>query len=452
MEFVARLVGLAWTLMLVTVGLMVWLFFAQWARRQPWVVLLPLGAIIVLTPKTGAEPIASPAGLAVLPIDAVIAVCSLAALLGWGTLVRRLMGRRLMASVFCALLLIQVTVGLSEFKSAAMVEARHTIALVAIAAYVLSLEESPELRIRRWLYGTATGLCVLAAFRAVTEGLGHADLLSEDYITTRVIVAGQAIVVAAAALAAWHDWVRDRGTRHFLTFVVFALVVALAQHRSVWVATLAGFVLVLPRIPISKLALRVAIFLWALALVSPVLVLTPIGTEIADVVTGATKSASLDSGTGGDRTESALALIDEAMTDGPIRALFGEPYGSGYERVVYGRLETYHPHNAYVEMLMRVGLLGLAATAVLIFSGWRRAMTKRGVDQTCAGWIPLVAVFSFAYAFPVELAPLIGLALANRLDDRASGITPGGAVGPDRLAESGVVEHRPSPGGGRARA
>jgi O-antigen ligase len=52
-------------------------------------------------------------------------------------------------------------------------------------------------------------------------------------------------------------------------------------------------------------------------------------------------------------------LTDFARSAGPENWLLGKPYGSGYERIVLGRLQEFSPHNYYVQLLLRLGSVGL---------------------------------------------------------------------------------------------
>lgn len=399
------------------VGLVALLVLALAARRWPAVVLAPLGITVALTPKTGPEPLASVAGMSVLPTDAVLAVAATATLLGAGRVGRRLSGQRLAAGAVTVLVVVQLVLGLGLFGTAAVLDARVYLLLIALTGYLLSLEEIPRLAVRRWLYITCSALVLVAVFRGMTEGWGTADelVLTNDgaLITTRVIVASQAALITAGMVTAWHDWAAGRGLHYGLLGFGFAMTVALAQHRSVWVAGLVGLLVVMVRVPKRSLVKHAGVVLWLLMLTSPALVNSPISADFTGLVRASAESSSLTSGTGGDRVEGARQLIHEGSHSGPARLLLGEPFGGGYDRTVMGRLVDYHPHNAYVQTFIRLGLVGvIAATWLLLAVGWT-AVRGRTVDPATAGWVAVFAVFSLAYAFPFELAPLLALALTS---------------------------------------
>lgn len=398
---------------------------AVWARRSAAVVLAPLAAVVVVTPKTGPEPLLSPGGIAVLPSDVVLCVAGAAALLGIRRIGPSLRGRRFFAALVSALVLTQTAAGVWVYGSTALLDARPYLTLGAVTAYLLSFESFPMLIVRRWLYATCLALVPLAAARGLASGFGTADLLtiSEDgvYVTTRVLVASQAAVIAAGVVAAMFDWITGHGHRYGALAAVFATTVAVAQHRSVWIMTLVGLLLLVSQVPFTVLAKRMAVLAWLLMLASPLIAFSPAASTLSDLVAQSSESASLVSGTGGDRTESARVLVHEGTHSGPVRLVFGEPFGAGYDRVVMGRLEEYQPHNAYVQTFVRGGLVGLAGVIGLLWSSaWASARARTG-DPASLLWVTMFAVYALAYAFPLELAPLLAAALTNGSSESLAG-------------------------------
>ncbi len=404
-------------LLLAAVGPLVALaLLAIWARSQPWVVLLPLSAVIVLTPKTGATPLATLAGRAVLPVDVVLALAAVAAALGIGHLSNNLRGSRLAAVVLVLASAVSFGAGFGTFGTRAVLELRPLLALLTLTAYVLSLDAvNAVAAVRRWLYFTAGALVVLAAGRVITQGLGNANdlvLVDGQMVTTRPLVSSQAALVGAAALIAGYDWATGRGSRFGAAAACFAAVVVLTQHRSVWVATLAGGLLLLPRLAAARVVKATLVVLWASALLAPLLLLPAWGDTLTATLARSAATASLSSGTGGDRTASAALLVRRSLDAGLSDVLLGRPYGSGWERSVLGRVETYQPHNAYVQTFGRSGLVGLIAVLVVVGSALARRRRPPSA-QVAVGWVALFAVYSTAYAFPFELAPLVAIAVMN---------------------------------------
>jgi hypothetical protein len=385
------------------------LLLAFWARRQPWVILGPLAAVIVFTPKSGPRPIITVSGISILPLDIILAVAVVSAVLEGTRARERARGYGVAASLLSALVAIQLVIGFSRYGTGALVEGRNYLALGIVIVYLLTLDEAvirPSL-IRHWLYVTASSLAALAILHMATQGFGSADTqvlaATGQEVTTRPLVAAQACVIAAAAIMAFHNWDQGYGTRYVYASTFFLLMVVLLQHRSVWVATAVGFASLVRQIRVSRVVLAALITTWLVAVIVMSAATTSLTAPLRRSLTSSFHSASLSSGTGGDRTGSAGVLLRQTFSSGPVHILLGTPFGSGFQRVVNGRLETYQPHDAYVQGIVRLGVIGLACAVIFLFLTLRRAS---GGDRAV---VVLFVAFSLAYAFPFEMAPLLAL-------------------------------------------
>jgi hypothetical protein len=86
------------------------------------------------------------------------------------------------------------------------------------------------------------------------------------------------------------------------------------------------------------------------------------------LTTDLAESASNDS-TWQWRVTGWVQLIDRLHGVGDW--LLGLPFGSGYDRLMGGVVTDVHPHNFYVLMLLRVGLLGLVLLLVIVLASLR---------------------------------------------------------------------------------
>ena len=82
------------------------------------------------------------------------------------------------------------------------------------------------------------------------------------------------------------------------------------------------------------------------------------------------------------RLEGWSELVD-AWSHNPTDWAIGQPVGSSFARVVEGSETTSHPHNFYIEMLLRTGVVGLLAlialTAGLLRALWRMPSRDAGL-------------------------------------------------------------------------
>lgn len=252
-------------------------------------------------------------------------------------------------------------------------------------------------------------LIVIAAYHIATRGVGSADVQIQQgdlLVTDRPLVAGQALVLAAAAL---YQTFRRRG----VSAVVFFVVVLVCQHRSVWAATAVAVVLAF-MVSRSKIRSRIV----------PLIVGLPLIFFVADalgVLGGlpAKLAYSLSStGTINDRQDAWRTLVDQQNAMGSYSMLFGQPYGTGWERLnSAGDIVTYAPHNWYVQLYLRLGLIALAAVITIFVISLYSSTRSR--DALGVAWLALIIVYAVPYHLSWYLAPVFAVALVPRRGDLA---------------------------------
>jgi hypothetical protein len=254
------------------------------------------------------------------------------------------------------------------------------------------------------------GLVVVAVYHGVKFGVGGASswvyLADGTRKAARFLVADQALVLLCCAGVAA---LRPSGSEKVSNWsvasaLVFMGIVVLAQHRSVWAAAGAGIVAVLIWSGQKQVRNRVFVTL----LVGGWLVLT--GWSSGNLSIGSEFSGSMSDGqTYAWRTAGWRALLSQSTANGPISIAIGEPFGSGYFRVdSNGTWTTVSPHNWYVEMFLRLGIIGLTALAAMLILAVAKSRATRPV------WMfVLVAIAAFAWAYSVGwwVAPWLGAAL-----------------------------------------
>jgi hypothetical protein len=333
---------------------------------------------VALVLAAGALRVALPGlpGLSLGPFS-VYAEDGVLALLLAAVVARGLRGARL-AGPSAALVGIAALAGLSAVRglllhdlSEVLNEARQTLYFLAAALYVASWRATPDLRDRvaRYWYALAAFLVGLAALRWL-------------------------IVLGGLPLR----WKRFA--------VVLGMAVLVLQHRSVWAALLAGAALVaVQQRQVRRLAVPLGLAASAALAVS--LLFAPEPPPRAALEEGAASTDTFEW-----RVEGWRVLLRDSGPQGPVEALAGRPYGTGWERRLasVGYTTDVAPHNFYVELGLRTGLLGLG---LLLFAYLRAlGILTRAADHTLVAVLAIQLLYFVPYAPGIEQGALLGLALA----------------------------------------
>lgn len=202
------------------------------------------------------------------------------------------------------------------------------------------------------------------------------------------------------------------GPRRARTVGALALVVfvVLLQHRTVWVAAAVMVVVwwaLRPTRPGQRLvaAATAGTALCATALAYLAGAFGSVGGTLAE-------SARETQGTHSTivwRLEGWQQLLDTPRTVG--QWLAGAPFGSGYDRYIEGGLVSVSPHNYYVHVGLRLGLVGLVVLLALYGSLWRQlARDRRRALALCLAVAAQLVFFLTYPAFP-EQGVILGLCL-----------------------------------------
>lgn len=291
------------------------------------------------------------------------------------------------------------------------VEFRRYLGFLAIGAYLVTFRPGRErLRAILWIWvAAAYVLCALALYR-----WGMA-LMAGDVGRLRVLGARETLMIAQAMLMCFHlVLVRDSGRFLRWSAAVFLPFVILLQHRTIWVLLLVAVVVMAARE--GRLRARLAAALAFGGVAGTVGALLLYGDRSSEVLA---ESAS-QGGTFVWRLLGWRALLQEHVVD-PVATLIGEPFGAGFLRFLpeLGYTVDVTPHNFYVTVLLRGGLIALLCFAALYVRMLRD--TGRGArlqQETFLGYrsayvlILTQLVFFLSYDPHHEQGIVLGIALA----------------------------------------
>jgi hypothetical protein len=191
--------------------------------------------------------------------------------------------------------------------------------------------------------------------------------------------------------------------------VILAFVVLL-QQRSVWVAGGAMAVTWWALRPVragQRLTSAVAGAI-ALSMVALAFVLGAFG-RIGSALSDSAAETQGDRSTFAWRVLGWQDLLDEPRS--LVHWLIGVPFGSGYDRYIRGGLVAVSPHNYYLHVVLRLGLIGLVFLVVLYVLIWRLFMRSGSADLALRLMIVGQLVFFMSFAAFMEQGVLLGLCL-----------------------------------------
>jgi hypothetical protein len=273
-------------------------------------------------------------------------------------------------------------------------------------------------------------LALVAMYHGLKYGFGGASskiFIGDGIVRNgRVHNAAQSIVLLLCAATVFLGPVgsaRSRRRSDVFSALVFAGVVVIAQHRSVWAAGALGMAAVLIWSARSKA--RKQVFA-QLLLAAGVIVVAGYsgmlgGSQISE-------SAS-NTQTYQWRSSGWRILVPQAIARGPATVMLGDPSASTYSRRLAGGVDTsVSAHNWYLDVFLYLGFLGL----ILLFAMLVSAVVKS--RETSAAWtfvLAAVATYGWAYSPEWFLAPWLGVAIVASLG--------AGRIAEDSFPTSGLV-------------
>lgn len=418
-----------------------------YSTRSPWVVM-GLLAMAMVADAAAFRPVGIKLGLMVYPGDAFAGITAIA-------LAARVLFMdkfRLVPTtwwVFGAAQFILFAWGLAAHGTGAGVDFRPHFSAWVGAAYLATFAQDDAF-IRKLfvlVQVIAWGVMAVAVYRWVYSAID--PMFARDLarlITTgvefRVIWVAPTFMISVALLTAVFYATSDDSAGHWLLALVFAAFVLVLQHRTVWATTLAGGGVLALLLTRAKTGMGLKLAAAGMGVLVLVAVLASGASGVSSSIQAQAERAVGTGGTFyGGRVMGWIPLIQEwAGSGSPVTYLLGKPFGSGYERYTSDFAQqavTYQPHNYYVQLLYRGGLIGLVAFVMTL---WKAAKALRAQLDGHKPYAPLLAgllaalVFYYIpYGVSYDHAIFLGLMLgvisrANALQSTPVGPVAGGKV------------------------
>ncbi|MDV6241228.1 O-antigen ligase family protein [Rhodococcus opacus] len=350
-------------------------------------------------------------GLNLYPADALAIVLLLAAACYGTPRENRAPKAKIALAAIFALALLSVVLGIMEHGvSAPLNEARLFLWLSCACWWSVSLDWGDR-RVReaaqRAVLFIGWTLVAAAVLHGALYGIGSASdsrVLPDGTVTTsRILVSGQSMVLLLSAYASVCVLWRTRSTIYGISATVFLAVSFISQNRSVW---LAGGISILILILAVRMPYRLRMLGYAqIAGIAVILISLP---GFLRPYYGKIFESLDDSRTYASRETGWTQLIDQQVAMGPLATLLGQPFGSGFRRMdTNGIYVDFTPHNWYVLLFLRIGILGLLGMAVcLSVTVWRLINARNSAFQLCM----LAGLMSYAWTYSIDwyLAPFVG--------------------------------------------
>ena len=331
-------------------------------------------------------------------------------------------------------LLVSLVRGIAAFgMQVSIADFRQYLFFAGVALYFASFPLSLGLndRIGRiWLAMTVPMMvlvCVrwLAVFGGIDLGV-PAEKFGAD-AAIRVIDGPYNFFLAHAFVLTIPAWLRGAQERWIRWISVLLLVVVLLlNRRTVWVAILVGGAVLLLRD--RRLGNRAVVLVTVGA----------VATALAFVWLGGLQQGNepvVKSGFGNFswRVEGWSELLD-VWSRNPTNWAVGEPFGGGFARQIDGALVVSHPHNFYIETMIRTGVAGvlalIALTAGLLRALWRTPSRDTGLlgPGVFPALLAMQLVWSLTWVPGSEQGIVTGLAIAVAAAGRSRRGPPAGAT------------------------
>ncbi len=296
--------------------------------------------------------------------------------------------------VFTLVFFVSLGLGLGAYGTAAGVQARPYFYFLVAASYAITFDiDAKRLRLLlNVLVVIAVLLMGITAYRwtvyylPITELLPPTGAYNNDG-SIRVIRSYEALVLAQVLCLVMFLSRAARGLALARALGPLLLgVVIVLQHRSAWIAAIAGAMaaILIARSQKGRSIGRIALVVGIVVVTALPLALSDRFSTVNQQV-GASAASAIDGrGTASERAESWSEIIGQWATGGPRSIVIGQSYGTDPARYVHDqtfggvRKITYTAHNFYVQTLFNTGLVGLLS--FLFAAGY----VLRGLYRICA--------------------------------------------------------------------
>lgn len=278
--------------------------------------------------------------------------------------------------LFFAIFCVNLIIGLAIHGSSAGVQARPSFYYIAAGLYAMSFpmdERRLRLVFNAFSFIAFIFAC-LSAYRWVVYYLPITSLLPQGGVYNidgpiRVIYSSSSLVIAQVLVVGMFFAAVARGftIAKYLAPVLFGVTLAL-QHRSVWLAALAGVLVffILMRSKSGSMASQLLLLAGIVVVTATPMLLSDKMSGVAQQVSMSANRALQGESTTGARWNNWKATLEQWSHGGVKTVLIGNNYGGDTTRIVEngnsGSVKiTYAAHNLYVETLTNFGVFGLLA-------------------------------------------------------------------------------------------
>jgi hypothetical protein len=201
-------------------------------------------------------------------------------------------------------------------------------------------------------------------------------------------------------------------------FYVLGPIILLLQHRTVWAVMIVGILwLGLHDGRFRKKAIGAIIGMAIVGIVAGAFMFG----HRSEIIAESLQNSSTNDDTLMWRVEGWYELIFNNPTRNTFDDIIGQPYGTGYERIISGGKIDYSPHNYYVETFLRLGIIGLLLLLRLYALGIQRLKSlpmqvNRYAYPDARFWalaLVLQFVYFCTYGAPYVQSIFIGVAIAG---------------------------------------
>lgn len=360
------------------------------------------------------------AGIGVSAVDALCAtlvLCCIAVAVSKGS-IKRFSTETVLSVILAMFFAISVYRGLQD-KAPGKVAAEARVWFQLLSLTILIITFRRELLIRdnarlfkRIAAGIGIGIVAFGMYHWARYGLGSPDLLiqvsSNQIRSSRILNSGQSVFLCCAFFVVLHDWTISHSRLSLVLAIVFGAFVLLAQNRSVWIALVAGivgFVLICVGPARMNAIAMVAGTVTAFVAVDFFLLNDQLLNQLVDEINNRS--------TYNDRTSGWSYLVEESIKAGSWTVLTGEGTGSGWLRPGPVGAVDYQPHNWYVLVYLRTGLLGIAVLGLTLIALLAKFLIYRMPTQLAV--LLALGVYGWAYGFSWYLGVFTGYLLASAL-------------------------------------
>jgi O-Antigen ligase len=322
--------------------------------------------------------------------------------------------------LFMVLLVLSLLRGVIAFGVQTSVNAFRLIEFwIAAALYFATLRPSPLVynRIAKvWVWMTVPLMAIvlarwMAVFTGVDVGVPREQFGADAAI--RVLDGPYTFFLAQGFILTLPFWRQDQRSQPIrILGILLLLIVVLLDRRTAWVALLAGMMTLM--LHDRRLGRRA---IWAVVMILGVVIGAYSTLQIAATPGEPLAQAASDTGSATWRVEGWVVLLSQ-WARSPLNWLTGEPFGTSFLRRVEGSEVAAGPHDFYIEILLRTGVLGLLAllalTVGLLVATWRRSTDDAGVfgSGVLAALLVMQLIWFIAWAPGIEQGIVTGIAIS----------------------------------------